>query len=175
MAYGRFVVTARVTVAAGTPSAVAQPGGTVTWVNGSGSSSKWAPPVPVTFLPGTVLYLDDTAPGATPTGPQQLYQAIGAGNLRAYVQGADDVDHVGISNLPSKLSGRWCPRARFPKLGFPQNADPCLWTTDMDYWPGNAAEVFFPHIQWISFPHFIAVYLWSGTPFHKPAPRLRTT
>jgi len=98
MAYGRWVVTARVTVAAGTPSAVAQPGGTVTWSNGSGSSSKWAPPAPVTFLPGQVIYADDTAPGTAPTGPQQLYQAIGAGNLRAYVPGQDDIGHAALAN-----------------------------------------------------------------------------
>jgi hypothetical protein len=86
MGYGRFVLTAKVTVAAGTASAVGQYN-TVTWSNGSGSASKWAEGFPVTFERGTTVYADDTAPGATPTGPQQLYQAIGAGNLRAYVQG----------------------------------------------------------------------------------------
>lgn len=45
-----------------------------------------------------MIYADDTAPGTTPTGPQQLYQAIGAGNLRAYVQGQDDVGHAGVAN-----------------------------------------------------------------------------
>jgi hypothetical protein len=98
MGYGRFVLTAKVTVPAGTASAVAQPGGTVTYANGSGSASKWAPPFPVTFRPGDVIFADDTAPGATPTGPQQLYQAIGAGNLRPYVQGTDDVGHAALSN-----------------------------------------------------------------------------
>lgn len=98
MAFGRFVVIARVTVAAGTPSAVAQPGGTVNWSNGSGSASKWTGGFPQTFVPGQVIYADDTAPGATPTGPQQLYQAIGAANLRAYVPGQDDVGHATLAN-----------------------------------------------------------------------------
>jgi hypothetical protein len=97
MGYGRFVVTAKVTVAAGTASAPGQYN-TVTWANGSGSASKWAPPSATTFERGTVIFADDTAPGATPTGPQQLYQAIGAGNLRAYVQGADDSGHAGLAN-----------------------------------------------------------------------------
>jgi hypothetical protein len=98
MAYGRWVLTARLTVPAGTASAVAQPGGTVTYANGAGSSSKWAPAVATTFLRGQIIYADDTAPGATPTGPQQLYQAIGAANLRAYVQGQDDVGHAALAN-----------------------------------------------------------------------------
>lgn len=97
MAFGRFVVTNRVTVAAGTASAVAQLN-TVTWANGASSASKWAEGFPVTFVPGQVIYADDTAPGATPTGPQQLYQAIGAGNLRAYVQGQDDRGGAALAN-----------------------------------------------------------------------------
>ena len=32
------------------------------------------------------------------TGPQGLYQAIRAGNLRAYVQGQDDVGHAALAN-----------------------------------------------------------------------------
>jgi hypothetical protein len=97
MAYGRFVLTAKVTVPAGTASAAGQYN-TVTWSNGSGSASKWAPPFPVTFERGTMIYADDTAPGTTPTGPQQLYQAIGAGNLRAYVQGQDDRGGAPLAN-----------------------------------------------------------------------------
>ncbi len=56
MAYGRFVVTAKVTVPAGTASAAGQYN-TVTWSNGSGSTSKWAPAVPVTFLPARTDHL----------------------------------------------------------------------------------------------------------------------
>ena len=51
--------------------------------------------LPVTFLPGMVVYADSTA---GTTGPQLLYVAIGAGNLRAYVQGTDDVGHGALSN-----------------------------------------------------------------------------
>jgi hypothetical protein len=97
MGYGRFVVTAKVTVAAGTASAPGQYN-TLTYSNGSGSSSKWAPPAPHTLLPGMIIFADDTAPGTTPTGPQQLYQAIGAGNLRPYVAGTDAIGHAGIAN-----------------------------------------------------------------------------
>ena len=43
----------------------------------------------VILIKGTVNELD-------PAGP--LYAAIGAGNLRAWVQGADDVGHQGLSN-----------------------------------------------------------------------------
>ena len=55
-------------------------------------------PAPVTFLPDMIIFADDTVPGTTPTGPQQLYQAIGAGNLRPYVQGQDDVRHAALAN-----------------------------------------------------------------------------
>ena len=43
----------------------------------------------VTFIKGTVIELD-------PAGP--LFAAIGAGNLRAYVQGQDDSGHAALSN-----------------------------------------------------------------------------
>jgi hypothetical protein len=43
-----------------------------------------------------VIYADSAAGFAT--GPQLLYQAIGSSNLRAYVQGSDDVGHAGIAN-----------------------------------------------------------------------------
>jgi hypothetical protein len=32
------------------------------------------------------------------TGPQLLYQAIGAGNLRTFVDGQDDVGHAGLQH-----------------------------------------------------------------------------
>jgi hypothetical protein len=100
MAFGRWVLTARVTVPAGTASA-ADVRGVVAWSNGSGATSKWAPAVPVTFQPGMIIYADDTTPGATPTAAQQLYQAIIAVNasaLRAYVTGTDAVGHAGLAN-----------------------------------------------------------------------------
>ena len=57
---------------------------------GYGSASTTGGPVwPVTYAKGTTIMLD-------PAGA--LFTAIGAGNLRAYVQGADDVNHAGLSN-----------------------------------------------------------------------------
>ena len=99
MAYGRWVLTARVTVPAGTATGGAN--GTASYANGSGATSKWAPPFPTTFQPGQVIYADDTAPGTTPTGPQQLYQAIIAVNdtgLTPFRDGTDTVSHQAISN-----------------------------------------------------------------------------
>jgi hypothetical protein len=52
-------------------------------------------PLPATFLPGQVIWADSTADS---TGPQLLYQAIGAGNLRAWVQGQDDRGGAALSN-----------------------------------------------------------------------------
>jgi hypothetical protein len=48
-------------------------------------------PLRAMFLPGQVIWADSTS-------PQLLYQAIGEGNLRAYVQGQDDVGHAALSN-----------------------------------------------------------------------------
>lgn len=50
-----------------------------------GGAEEW----PTTFTEATVIVLD-------PVGP--LYAAIGAGDLRAYVQGQDDVCHAALSN-----------------------------------------------------------------------------
>jgi hypothetical protein len=48
-----------------------------------------------TFLAGTVIYADSSAGSSA---PQLLYQAIGAGNLRAYVDGQDIVGHAALAN-----------------------------------------------------------------------------
>jgi hypothetical protein len=50
-----------------------------------GGAGEW----PTTFTEATVNVLD-------PVGP--LYAAIGTGDLRAYVQGQDDVCHAALSN-----------------------------------------------------------------------------
>ena len=97
MAFGRFVVTATVTIGEGTEAALGAYG-SADWSNGTGATSKWAPLAAYTFHPGEVIYADDTAPGTTPTGPQVLYQAIGAASLRAFVDGQDNVGHAGLSN-----------------------------------------------------------------------------
>lgn len=54
----------------------------------------------MTFIEGTTIFADSSAIAAgTPgTGAQQLYQAIGSSNLRAYIQGQDDVGHASLSN-----------------------------------------------------------------------------
>jgi hypothetical protein len=52
------------------------------------------------FIAGTVIYADSSTPGENPTGAQQLYQALVAAgaNLRAFVDGQDDVGHAALSN-----------------------------------------------------------------------------
>jgi hypothetical protein len=54
------------------------------------------PGMPLTLLAGTAIIADSTAGFAT--GAQLLYQAIGAGNLRAYVPGQDDIGRAALSN-----------------------------------------------------------------------------
>ena len=103
MALARFVVTARTvitaealaTLVAGEPGtgAPAGPGNAAT---GAASAGKFGYLVGQQFEKGMVVYADSAA-GLT-TGPQVLYQAIGAGNLRAFIQGQDDVGHAGLAN-----------------------------------------------------------------------------
>jgi hypothetical protein len=102
MALARFVVTAKTTI---TPDTIAtlvagEPG--TGGAAGFGSFATLAAPtagkygwLPSTFEKGMVIWADSSA-GTTP--PQLLYQAIGAGNLRAYVQGQDDVGHAALAN-----------------------------------------------------------------------------
>jgi hypothetical protein len=49
---------------------------------------------PQTIVPGQVIEFDPAT-----TAGAALQTAIGAGNLRAYVQGTDDVGHAALSNL----------------------------------------------------------------------------
>src|SRR5258708_4678201 len=102
MALSRFVVTAKVTLTpdtlatlvAGQPGTGAPAGfgnvGTV--APGTGGQSGSLPPAP---RPGMVIYADSSA---GTTGPQLLYQAIGAAQLRPYVQGQDDRGGAALSN-----------------------------------------------------------------------------
>jgi hypothetical protein len=102
VALSRFVVTSTVTltpdtiatVAAGEPGTggAAGSGNTATVSPGTSGKYGW---LPLVFQPGTVIYADSSA---GTTGPQLLYQAIGAANLRAWVQGQDDVGHACLSN-----------------------------------------------------------------------------
>jgi hypothetical protein len=101
MALSRFVVTSQVTLTPDTLAAVAagEPGtggaagygNTATVAPGtSGKYELWSPTLHV----GDVVYADSSAGS---TGPQLLYQAIGAGNLRAWVDGQDSY-RGGVSN-----------------------------------------------------------------------------
>jgi hypothetical protein len=104
MALARYVLTSTVTL---TPDAVAvvvagepQTGGPAGYGNSAtiipsalseGKLGLW----PVTILAGTAIYADSTAGF---TAPQLLYQAIGAGNLTAWVDGTSTVGHAALSN-----------------------------------------------------------------------------
>ena len=91
MALSRYVITAPVTVPAGAPatSTAGEPGtGGAAGFGNTGISAGYAA-FPQTFQPGTAILLD-------PAGA--LYAAIGAGNLRPYVQGQDDRGGAALSN-----------------------------------------------------------------------------
>jgi hypothetical protein len=90
MALSRFVLTASVTVPQGTPTAVPGGLGLVSW---AGPASAWAEGFPVTFQRGQVIEMDTAT-----TAGAALQAAIGAGNMRAWVDGQDTVGHGGISN-----------------------------------------------------------------------------
>lgn len=92
MALGRYVITANVSIAAGTVATVVagEPGTGGAAGFGNTAISAGAEDWPTTFVAGTAIVLDNA--GA-------VYAALnGAGALRAYVQGQDDVGHAAISN-----------------------------------------------------------------------------
>jgi hypothetical protein len=90
MALTRYVLTATVTVAAGTASTlVAGEPGTGGAAGFGSASTTGGPLFPQTFIKGTPIVLDPAS---------ALYTAIGAGNLRAFVQGQDDVGHAALGN-----------------------------------------------------------------------------
>jgi hypothetical protein len=93
MALSRYVITSAVTVPAGTPAAVTagEPGtGGAAGFDSTGISTGYAA-FPPSFQPGAPIILDP--------GPALYSYLNGAGALRAYVQGTDDVSHAAISNL----------------------------------------------------------------------------
>jgi hypothetical protein len=102
MALSRFVVTARVTITPDVAATVtaAEPGtgapaGPGNYATAApGTSGKFGY-LPVTFLPGMVVYADS---GGGTSGPALLYSAIGAGNLRPFVDGQDNVGHAALGN-----------------------------------------------------------------------------
>lgn len=67
-------------------------------VNGTGSNAQGAGVYGsnggAVFLRNQVIWADSSGAG----GAGALYTAIGAGNLRAYVQGTDDVGHAALAN-----------------------------------------------------------------------------
>lgn len=91
MALSRFVVTSTVTL---TPDAAAAISGNQFGITGwTDAAGDWGPAGAI-FPKGTVIYADSGGTG----GAGALYTAIGAGNLRAYVAGQDDVGHAALSN-----------------------------------------------------------------------------
>lgn len=90
MALNRYVLTATVTVAAGTAATVAagEPG-TGGAAGFGGAPTTGGPVWATTYIKGTAIVLD-------PAGP--LYTLIGAGNLRAFVDGQDTVGHAALAN-----------------------------------------------------------------------------
>ena len=99
MALSRFVLTSTVILP---PDAVAASvagspgtGGAAGFGNTAGTPAAGHWDITgATFLAGTVIYADSSGAG----GAGALYTAIGASNLRPYVQGQDDVGHASISN-----------------------------------------------------------------------------
>lgn len=96
MALSRYVLTATVTVAAGTlttPAVAGEPGTGGAAGCGNASTSAGYGIWPTSWLQGTPVYIDQST-----TGGAALYAAIGAGNLRAYIQGTDDRGPACLSN-----------------------------------------------------------------------------
>jgi hypothetical protein len=108
MAISRFVITAPVTIPAAAATAITGGFGTVSWANatnptwwvdgvGPGTvADAYANQSVVTFVPGQVIYASSA--GSGDGAAYALYLAIGSGNLRAYVQGQDDVGHAALGN-----------------------------------------------------------------------------
>ena len=87
MALNRYVLTATVSVPAGTPAApVAGEPGTG---GAAGYGSSATPLSAAIFVADQAILLD-------PAGP--WYAAIGAGNLRPFVDGTDTVGREGLAN-----------------------------------------------------------------------------
>jgi len=91
----KFVLTSTVQIAAGVVSTVVagepETGGAAGYGNTSIASGAEA--WPTTITEGTAIILDSGSPGSA------LYNALnGAGVLRAYVPGQDDVGHAALSN-----------------------------------------------------------------------------
>jgi hypothetical protein len=89
MALNRYVLTATVTVAAGTAATVvAGEPGTGGAAGFGGAPTTGGPVFPMTYIKGTAIILD-------PAG--SLFTAIGAGNLRAWAD-TEAVGHAALGN-----------------------------------------------------------------------------
>jgi len=90
MAVGRYVLTADVQLAAGTPATVTAGDPGTGGAAGFGSAPTTGGPVwPATLRKGQVIMLD-------PAGP--LYALITGANLRAFIDGQDTAGHQGLAN-----------------------------------------------------------------------------
>lgn len=93
MALNKYVLTANVTIAAGTlATAVAgEPatGGVSGFGNAETAIGQAGALWPTSYISGTAIVLD-------PAGP--LFTAIGAGNLRLFTDGTDTVGHAALAN-----------------------------------------------------------------------------
>ena len=104
MALSRFVIGTTVTLPTGTATAAANGFGSADYAIGTGATAQWPSGQPVsmipTFVAGQVIYADSATPGDTPTGAQQLYQALvtAGANLFAFRDGTDAVGHGGLAN-----------------------------------------------------------------------------
>ena len=95
MALARYVLTANVTLTADATVGEPVTGSLATVVPAAGSEGKfglW----PMTLLAGTPVWADATA--GFDTGAKLLYQAIGAGSLRAWIDGTDSAGRAALSN-----------------------------------------------------------------------------
>ena len=90
MAIQRYVLTATVTVPAGTPATVVAGDAATGGAAGFGSASTTGGPLwPMTYIfKGTPIILDPAS---------ALYSAIGAGNLRAWSD-SEAAGHAGLAN-----------------------------------------------------------------------------
>lgn len=88
MAINRYIVTATTTIPAGTAATVVA--GESATGGAFGSAPTTGGPIwPTTLIKGQAVMLD-------PAGA--VYALIGAGNLRAFVDGQDTVGHAALSN-----------------------------------------------------------------------------
>ena len=98
MALNRYVIGTTVTLPAGTPTAVSGGFGMVSWAGaGTGATQQWVDGMPASegrrSWPGRSSWPTPARRERRPPGAQQLYTVLTAAgaNLRAYVQGQDDV------------------------------------------------------------------------------------